>query len=86
MCPPRPFTRMTGSPGTDDPFGLPLLERFEASGLVLGDVQGDDDVVRYRPLLPGCVEVVDSVETCESDGRHGHGAGSGRGIGCFAQA
>ena len=32
----------------DDPLGLPLLEGFEAAGLVLGDVEGDDDVVRYK--------------------------------------
>ena len=30
----------------DDPVGLPLLEGFEAAGSVLGDVEGDDDVVR----------------------------------------
>ena len=82
---PRLLTRTTGSPGTDDPFGLPLRERLEASGLVLGDVQGDDDVVRHRPLLSSCVGVVCPTETRESDWDYGRGAGSGRGIGCLAQ-
>jgi len=81
----RPPTRTTVSPGTDDPFGLPLIERLEAAGLVLGDVEGDDDVVRQRPLLAGCLGVVCSAETRESDWSYGRGAGSGLGIGCFAQ-
>ena len=52
---------MTASPGTNYPFGLPLLEGFEAAGSVLGDVKGDDDVVGYRPPLPRCLRVVSSA-------------------------
>lgn len=74
-----------GSPGADDPFGFPPLKGFEASSAVLGDVEGDDDVVRDWPLLPGCVGVVHAAETRESDRCHRHGAGAGCGIGGFAQ-
>ena len=42
----RLLTRTTGLPGTDDPSGLPLLKGFKTAGAILGNVQGDDDVVR----------------------------------------
>ena len=61
MRPPRSPARMTASPGTNYPFGLPLLEGFEAAGSVLGDVKGDDDVVGYRPPLARCLGVVSSA-------------------------
>ena len=76
----RSPARITGSPGTDDPFGVPLLKGFEASGSVLGDVEGYDDVVGDRPPLPGCLRVVDSAQAREPHGCHGHGAHPRRGV------
>lgn len=65
--PPRPLVRATGSPGTNYPFGLPLFKCFKTAGAVLGDVEGDDNMVRDRPRRSGFVRVVDPSETRQSD-------------------
>ncbi len=70
-------SRMIGAPGTHDPFGLPLLESFEAAGTVLGNVESDDDVVGHRPPLPRHLRAIDALEANESDWRNGNGAGAG---------
>ena len=72
--------RIKGSPGTDDPSRVPLLEGFEAAGSILGDVEGYDDVVGHRPPFPRCLGVVDSAQARESHWCHGYGARSCRGV------
>ena len=85
MPPPRPPARSTASPSTGDLFGFPLLKGFEAAGMVLGDVEGDDDVVGDRPPLPRCLGLVNSLQARESHGRYRHGACSCRRIGSVAE-
>ncbi len=83
--PPRSLTRMMASPGTHDPFGLPLLEDFEAARTVLGNVESHDDVVGHRPTLPRCARLVDTSEAGEPNWCHSNGAGADRGVECVPE-
>ncbi len=67
MRPARSLTRTTRSPGTHDPFGLPLVKGFKTTGAVLSDIKSDHYVIGHRPLLPCCLRVVYTPKTRKSD-------------------
>src|SRR5436190_4276999 len=80
MRPPVSPTRMTRSPGTCDVFGLPLLEDLQPAGLVRGDVERDDDVIRDRPDLAAQLRAVLPTKAHETNRRNGDSASATLGL------